>query len=90
MLLTTKHFSWLNPMTRRQAVTVRQPSARIAPTIKTLAYSQTGLENRGANSTSNGNNSAGSVCNLKISRGKSGLQLTLSAIVFSKIKNGQS
>src|SRR5262245_37694714 len=54
---------------RKQAVTVRLPVARIAPTNKTLACSQTGLENKGTNSTINGNNSAGSVGIWKTSLG---------------------
>jgi hypothetical protein len=58
-----KRRSWLNPMTRKQAVTVRLPGAKSAPTNKTLACSQTGLENSGANSTIGGNSSAGSVSN---------------------------
>jgi hypothetical protein len=35
-------------MTRELAVTVRLPGVKIAPTSKTLACSQTGLENSGA------------------------------------------
>jgi hypothetical protein len=56
-----KPLSWLNPIIRKHAVTVRLPGARIAPTNKTWACSQTGLEKSGANSTIRGNNSAGSV-----------------------------
>src|SRR5215813_10830011 len=54
---------------RKQAVTVRLPVARIAPANKTLACSQTGLENSGANSTIKGNNSAGSMGIWKTSLG---------------------
>jgi hypothetical protein len=46
---------------RRQEVTVRLPSARIAPANKTFACAQTGLEKSGANSTIRGINSAGNV-----------------------------
>jgi hypothetical protein len=48
-------------MTRKHAVTVRVPGARIAPTNKTLACSHTGLEKRGANAIISDNNSAGSI-----------------------------
>src|SRR5215475_126929 len=81
----------ISPTSRQNRPIVNDFGARAGIGLSsTLACSQTGLENKGANSTINGNNSAGSVCNLKTSRGKSGLQLTLSAVVFSKIKNGQS
>src|SRR5262249_29950872 len=59
----------LLPVTRRQAVTVRLPMARMAPTSKVFARSQTGLEKSGANSTIRGNNSAGSVGIWKTSLG---------------------
>ena len=48
-------------MTRKHAVTVRLPVARIAPTNTIVVCAHTGLENSGANSTSRDNNSAGTV-----------------------------
>jgi hypothetical protein len=38
----------LTPITRRTAVTVRRPGARIAPVRSTLTCCQTGFENVGA------------------------------------------
>jgi hypothetical protein len=40
--------SSLNPITRKIAVTVRQPGVRIAPVSKTCARGQTGSLNNGA------------------------------------------
>src|SRR5262249_48383822 len=57
-------------MTRKQAVTVRLPVASRAPTNSTLACSQTGLVNSGANSTINGNNAAGNMGIGKTSLGR--------------------
>src|SRR5688572_12483782 len=74
-------------MTRRHAVTVRVPGARIAPTNKTLACSQTGLEKSGANSTIRDNNSAGSLSMRKTPFGEEVfLSLRCLPVLFQKPK----
>ena len=57
----TTRVSWLHPLTRKHAVTVRLPVASIAPTTKTCACAHTGLEKSGANPSSRDSNAAGSV-----------------------------
>jgi len=54
-------FFWLHPMTRKPAVTVRLPGARLAPTNKSWGCCQTGLEKSGATSTISGHHLAGRV-----------------------------
>src|SRR4051794_20507150 len=72
-------------MTRKAEVTVRLPTARIAPTSRSLACSKTRWEKQGAKLIIKGTSSTGRVSINDLSWRKSP-QLTLPVVSFSKSK----
>src|SRR3954468_6535086 len=72
-------------MTRKDEVTVRLPTARMAPTSRSLACSKTRWEKQGAKLTIKGTSSTGRVSIKDLSWRKSP-QLTPPVVSFSKSK----